>query len=526
MCDQPAKRRRKGLRTRFYRVKNDERKSQKENHAQSKSCTSKVTRNTGLSNADLNITNSSDLQGSHVEQSGSSKLHHIKDVIQVPNGWQCIDGSDMLEYVKVEKVWGNSSITRTLSVRNDLTWQVISHGHVVPSSNQSLSKHPKLLNPSDCKNILCEVDQLHACPGNPDADFVEMCEKRGGVIKGDRGHGEVVAYLDTKQVLNMDEINSSSTVRRKDCGILCSKPGRCGSCVVFRRVLRTNVYRGQKAGNESRSSINSRTSYAHLTSKEKDGRLRNFQKMLVSTKQRVAKLENKIEELIIRDGVILDENNAADVQALYTEMSSVVDSEFSENSPQRILWEQQKRYNSLKSKTQMKWHPLVIRFALNLKYLSSSAYTAVRKSGFLSLPSERTLRDYTHWTSAHHGIQLEFVEQFLELMEKEVKGPSKSCALCMDEMKIKSGLVFSRRSGDLVGFVNLGSVNRDIEHLLSDGTETEQLASHMLVFMARAIFKPSLVVPIAHFPSSKLAGKFLSGCHSKENMNTVMLLVL
>ena len=97
MCDQPAKRRRKGLRTRFYRVKNDERKSQKENHAQSKSCTSKVTRNTGFSNADLNITNSSDLQGSHVEQSGSSKLHHIKDIIQVPNGWQCIDGSDMLE---------------------------------------------------------------------------------------------------------------------------------------------------------------------------------------------------------------------------------------------------------------------------------------------------------------------------------------------------------------------------------------------------------------------------------------------
>ena len=94
----------------------------------------------------------------------------------------------------------------------------------------------------------------------------------------------------------------------------------------------------------------------------------------------------------------------------------------------------------------MRWHPLVIRFALNLKYLSSLAYTVVLKSGFLSLPSERTLRDYTHWTSAHHGIQLEFVEQFLELMEKEVKGPNKSC---MDEMKIRSGLVFSRRSDHL-----------------------------------------------------------------------------
>ncbi len=29
--------------------------------------------------------------------------------------------------------------------------------------------------------------------------------------------------------------------------------------------------------------------------------------------------------------------------------------------------------NSLKDKRQMRWHPLVIRFALNLKYMSSSA---------------------------------------------------------------------------------------------------------------------------------------------------------
>ena len=55
---------------------------------------------------------------------------------------------------------------------------------------------------------------------------------------------------------------------------------------------------------------------------------------------------------------------------------------------QRIFWEQQRAYNALKDKRHIRWHPLKLRFALNLKYLSSSesAYHAVR--GFIALHSE------------------------------------------------------------------------------------------------------------------------------------------
>ena len=67
---------------------------------------------------------------------------------------------------------------------------------------------------------------------------------------------------------------------------------------------------------------------------------------------------------------------------------------------------------------------------------------------------------------------------------------------------MKSGLVFSKRSGDLVGFVDLGSINSDVDRLLDDdATASTEVASQMLVFMARAVFKPSLAVPVAHFPS-------------------------
>lgn len=59
------------------------------------------------------------------------------------------------------------------------------------------------------------------------------------------------------------------------------------------------------------------------------------------------------------------------------------------------------------SKEQMRWHPYMIRFALNLKYTSTAAYRAVQQSGVIALPSERTLRDCTHWISIKDGPQSE-----------------------------------------------------------------------------------------------------------------------
>ena len=76
-------------------------------------------------------------------------------------------------------------------------------------------------------------------------------------------------------------------------------------------------------------------------------------------------------------------------------------------------------------------------------------------------------------------------------------------------MKIKSGLVFNKHSGNLVGFVDLGSVNHDIELIAQGKPEVStagKLADQALVFMARAVFKPSLTCPISHYFSLNLKG--------------------
>ena len=177
-----------------------------------------------------------------------------------------------------------------------------------------------------------------------------------------------------------------------------------------------------------------------------------------------------------------------------------------------IFWEQQLQYNHLNSKRSMKWHPLMIRFALNLKYLSTSAYRAV--GGFISLPSERTLRDYTHWIEFGTGTSTAAVDRLnQDLNYEKLSNTQKKIVLLMDEMKIHSGLVFNKNSGQLVGFTDLGEVNEDLDNLaatlMCESPVVPKLAEQMLVFMVRPLLKPSYTFPVAQYPSTALTGEKL-----------------
>ncbi len=94
-------------------------------------------------------------------------------------------------------------------------------------------------------------------------------------------------------------------------------------------------------------------------------------------------------------------------------------------------------------------------------------------------------------------------------MNYEQSSPSyKKVTIMMDEMKIKSGLVFNKS----VSY--LGDINRDLENLkvsLNDDDTTTpkqpELADSMLVMMVRTIFNPSFTFPIAQYPTTSLSGE-------------------
>jgi len=97
-------------------------------------------------------------------------------------------------------------------------------------------------------------------------------------------------------------------------------------------------------------------------------------------------------------------------------------------------------------------------------------------------------------------------------MKKEMT--SDTClmvGILLDEMKVKSGLVFNRHTGRMVGFVNLGSINDDLEafqaSLIAESERRKpELAESMLVVMVRLLQKPSFTFPAAQYPTSSLSG--------------------
>ena len=203
------------------------------------------------------------------------------------------------------------------------------------------------------------------------------------------------------------------------------------------------------------------------------------------------------------------EEDASDIGQLIADIDGTSTQQSAKSHFQKIFWDQQSKYNSLHDKRNMRWHPLMIRFALNLKYLSSNAYRAV--GSFLALPSRRTLCDYTHVMAINSGVSCEVIERLKNDMNFSTCSDSqKMVSVMLDEMKIKSGLVFNRHTGKIVGFVNLGSICSDLDalqsSLLSESSKPPEIAGSMLVLMVRLLQKPSFTFPVAQYPTSSLTG--------------------
>ena len=90
--------------------------------------------------------------------------------------------------------------------------------------------------------------------------------------------------------------------------------------------------------------------------------------------------------------------------------------------------------------------------------LSGSAYDAL--CNVLVLPTDRTLRDYTHFIKSGTGIQVKVTQQLInEVNVDDLEDWQKFVGIIFDEMKIKEGLVFDKHECKIKGFIDLGDIN-------------------------------------------------------------------
>ena len=72
-----------------------------------------------------------------------------------------------------------------------------------------------------------------------------------------------------------------------------------------------------------------------------------------------------------------------------------------------------------------------------------------------------------------------------------LKPHQKNVSLIWDEIHIKSGLAFSRPTGKLIGYTEMGDINNELkafERQLEEEDEDRELATIVLTFMVRGLF--------------------------------------
>ena len=292
-----------------------------------------------------------------------------------------------------------------------------------------------------------------------------------------------------------------------NCEILIDSsvsPARCISCKRHRKSLSAMVSRPQK---DDRTHPSSHTTYTCLTPAEMQKRLQRLHKEFKHTKLQLSHLEKKISENINEEGVLLDPDIDEYMKQIIADSTQNVHQMHQPDTFQHLIWEQQRKASSLTDSHSMKWHPLVVKWCLYLRHISSKGYEMLRESGCIKLPSQRTLRDYTHYVNASIGFSAE-VDQHLIDVANLSKDRNKYVVLVIDEMHIKEELVYDKHEGSLIGFANLGKTNNqllELEAALSQDNPRRPLASTMLVLMVRGLFQ-KLNYPYAQFACANLSG--------------------
>ena len=176
--------------------------------------------------------------------------------------------------------------------------------------------------------------------------------------------------------------------------------------------------------------------------------MRRLHTQVKVSQQRVRRLTTKLAERTELNGVIVDPDMQSDLSTITKEVTTSVMMKHPPESFERIFWEQQIKASNLKNPRSMKWHPLMIRWCIYLRHLSGRAYESLRDSNVIKLPSQRTLRDYTFYTTAKPGFSASVDQQLLDCAQVE------SCPrrdlyviLMMDEMHIRDEIVYDKYSG-------------------------------------------------------------------------------
>ena len=426
---------------------------------------------------------------SHQYCSTLNDLNYELKRSDLPAGWSIVEFSSsnliLCDYfVKYPPI-----VKYTISVSDLLTWSLCVFGQEVDIMKLFPDQPHKLDSLFDLLSLLQHLNNLCVCSGNTEQEIIELAVSKKGIFHN--GHGK---YAIAQVAFNIDLLIIFTgvvvaklhdfpwpTVKHVNCRLLLdgNDSQQCSSCKTHRKTLLVQLSRQKK---QSSSSVNtsSHKNFRFMHTPEKIEVMRQMRKNSKSQQLKFVRLEKNLEVLMEKRGVYIDETMEKDLHTIMETNSASIESEFPDDSFQKLFWQQQ--MNAVKTSPRgRRWHPAFIKYCLFLRHKSSGAYELLRTSGCLQLPSQRTLRDYTHYVKSSPGFNTEIDSQLIKMADvASLNEHERHVCLLLDEMHVKDDLVYDKWTGEIIGFTNLGDitthlskVEREFSRMVTDESEPD-----------------------------------------------------
>ena len=170
--------------------------------------------------------------------------------------------------------------------------------------------------------------------------------------------------------------------------------GKCSSCKKYCPHLRA-LFSSWSAQKERK--VSKFTNNKYLTATQQIDKMKQLQTRAQEAEREVKRLQHIIERSVETNGTPVDPIFHNDLLTIMEEESERIQQQYQKGTFINFFWEQQLKAARAKGPNGIRWHPMLIRWCLNLRMISPAAYHAMRSSGFVTLPSERTLRDYSNF---------------------------------------------------------------------------------------------------------------------------------
>ena len=359
-------------------------------------------------------------------------------------------------------------------IDNSLTFSLRVYGWMLPQNHQLYSKFNKSFHNVTFTNFAAYVRQFILCKGisTPDPEKLLNCQKHVSP-KFFNYHKYLEASFKTN--VHQDEF-----FRSNSCAILFNQnfSTSCSSC--HSHCIKMTSEANRKQANLDKPA----KLYAPVTHTNPVRLKLALQEHRLQCKQ----LESEL--VIMKTALELNSEKvspelSADFVSLFCGCDQTDVPPF-----MKLFWEEQQKYVQSSSKSSIRYHPMIIKYCLNLAAKSSSTYSDLRYdsksgSGILLLPSLRTLRDYKNYIKPTRGFNPAVIKE-LATKTSSFQPMERFVSIIFDEMKIQEDLVWDKYSGELIGFVDLGDIHTNFATL----DDVKQLATHVLVFLVKSIANP------------------------------------